>query len=62
MQLIHEQSGSSTHGTAGQLTAGWQGLNPGTGAPQRGGTLNMVGISDVHYMDYDIGYYTTDTR
>jgi len=43
-----------------QLTAGWQGLNPGTGAPQRGGTLNMVGISDVDYMDYDTAYYTTD--
>jgi peptide/nickel transport system substrate-binding protein len=43
-----------------QVTAGWQGLNPGTGAPQRGGTLNMVGISDVDYMDYDTAYYTTD--
>ena len=42
------------------MTAGWQGLNPGTGAPQRGGTLNEVGVSDVDYMDYDIGYYTTD--
>ena len=60
-------SSSSTSGSGGsnttgpqQLTAGWQGLNPGTGAPQRGGTLNMVGISDVDYMDYDVGYYTTD--
>ena len=55
-------SNSSSSGTpaAQQLTAGWQGLNPGTGAPQTGGTLNMVGISDVDYMDYDIGYYTTD--
>jgi peptide/nickel transport system substrate-binding protein len=35
-------------------------VNPGTGTPQVGGTLNMVGISDVDYMDYDIGYYTTD--
>ena len=52
-------SGSNTTGPQ-QLTAGWQGLNPGTGAPQRGGTLNMVGISDVDYMDYDVGYYTTD--
>src|SRR6266568_7700724 len=57
---------SSSKGTSGttpaaqQVTAGWQGLNPGTGAPQRGGTLNMVGISDVDYMDYDVGYYTTD--
>jgi peptide/nickel transport system substrate-binding protein len=60
-------SSSSTSGSGGsnttgpqQLTAGWQGLNPGTGAPQRGGTLNMIGISDVDYMDYDVGYYTTD--
>ena len=55
------KSGSGTSTTGPQaLTAGWQGLNPGTGAPQRGGTLNMVGISDVDYMDYDVGYYTTD--
>jgi len=58
-------SSSSTSGNGGapkqgQLTAGFQALNPGSGAPQRGGTLNMVGISDVDYMDYDIGYYTTD--
>ena len=60
-------SSSSTSGSGGSnttgpqaLTAGFQGLNPGTGAPQRGGTLNMVGISDVDYMDYDVGYYTTD--
>jgi len=52
-------SGTTAPG-AQQVTVGWQGLNPGTGAPQRGGTLNMVGISDVDYMDYDIGYYTTD--
>jgi peptide/nickel transport system substrate-binding protein len=52
-------SGSGTP-AAQQLTAGWQGLNPGTGAPQRGGTLNMVGVSDVNYMDYDFAYYTTD--
>ena len=53
-------NGSGSTGQQGQLTAGFQGLNPGTGAPQRGGTLNMVGISDVDYMDYDTGYYTTD--
>ena len=52
-------SGSGTP-AAQQVTAGWQGLNPGTGAPQTGGTLNMVGVSDVDYMDYDIAYYTTD--
>ncbi|HEX5302143.1 MAG TPA: ABC transporter substrate-binding protein [Streptosporangiaceae bacterium] len=42
------------------MTAGFQAVNPGSGAPQRGGTLNMVGVSDVDYMDYDVGYYTTD--
>jgi peptide/nickel transport system substrate-binding protein len=52
-------SGSNTTGPQ-QVAAGFQALNPGTGAPQRGGTLNMVGVSDVDYMDYDIGYYTTD--
>ena len=51
---------NSAPGGAQAVTAGWQGLNPGTGAPQRGGTLNMVGISDVNYMDYDTAYYTTD--
>jgi peptide/nickel transport system substrate-binding protein len=61
-------SSSSTSGNGGgntqqgQLTAGWQGLNPGTGAPQRGGTLNMVGVSDVQQMDYDLAYYTTDSQ
>jgi peptide/nickel transport system substrate-binding protein len=52
-------SGSNTTGPQ-QLTAGWQGVNPGTGAPQSGGTLNMVGVSDVNYMDYDFAYYTSD--
>ena len=56
-------SGSGTSTTGPQaLAAGWQGLNPGTGAPQRGGTLNQVGISDVQYMDYDLAYYTTDIQ
>jgi peptide/nickel transport system substrate-binding protein len=58
-------SSKSTSGTAPaaqQVAAGWQGLNPGTGAPQRGGTLNMVGVSDVQYMDYDFAYYTTDIQ
>ena len=54
-------SGSNTTGPQ-QAVAGWQGLNPGTGAPQRGGTLNMVGVSDVQFMDYDLAYYTTDIQ
>jgi peptide/nickel transport system substrate-binding protein len=53
-------NGSGNTGQQGQLKAGFQGLNPGTGAPQMGGTLNVVGISDVDYLDYDTGYYTTD--
>ena len=53
-------NGGGSTGQQGQLNAGFQGLNPGTGAPQRGGTLNMVGISDVDYLDYDTGYFTTD--
>ena len=57
-------SSTSTSGApaAQQVTAGWQGLNPGTGAPQTGGTLNEVGVSDVQYMDYDLAYYTTDSQ
>ncbi len=54
-------SSSTTPGaSAQQVAAGWQGLNPGTGAPVYGGTLNEVGISDVDHFDYDTGYYTTD--
>jgi peptide/nickel transport system substrate-binding protein len=59
-------SNSSTSGSGSNTTgpqapaAGFQGLNPGTGAPQHGGTLNMIGISDVNYMDYDTAYFSTD--
>src|SRR6266481_3512922 len=42
------------------LSSGLQGPNPGTGTPQRGGTLNLVGVGDVTYMDYNISYYTID--
>src|ERR1700750_401176 len=55
-------NGGGSTGQQGQLKSGWQGLNPGTGAPQRGGTLNMVGVSDVNYMDYDFAYFTTDIQ
>ena len=55
-------SSSGSQQQQNQLTAGWQGLNPGTGAPQTGGTLNQVGVSDVQYMDYDLAYYTTDIQ
>ena len=55
-------STSSSGQTTQALAPGWQGLNPGTGVPQYGGTLNMVGVSDVIVMDYDIGYYRTDIQ
>ena len=55
--------GGSTKGGGGggnnaSLTSGVQALNPGTGAPQRGGTLNMLGDGDLDYMDYNASYYT----
>jgi peptide/nickel transport system substrate-binding protein len=54
-------SGSGSNTTGPQAaTAGFQAVNPGSGAPQRGGTLNEIGVSDVTYMDYDVGYYTLD--
>ena len=46
--------GTSPTGT----TAGFQGLNPGTGTPKKGGTLNMLGQGDVDFMDPNISYYT----
>jgi peptide/nickel transport system substrate-binding protein len=47
-------SGTPSTGTI----AGFQGLNPG-GTPKAGGTLNMLGTSDVDYLDPNITYYTT---
>src|ERR1035437_7690724 len=46
--------GTSPTGT----TAGFQGLNPGSGTPKKGGTLNMLGQGDVDFMDYNVSYYT----
>ena len=53
-------AGAANSPASNEVAPGWQGLNPGTGAPKFGGTLNMVGVSDVDHMDYDTGYYTTD--
>jgi peptide/nickel transport system substrate-binding protein len=53
-------SGTITPPTGAGQVAGFQAVNPGSGTPQYGGTLNMVGISDVDFFDYDVGYYTTD--
>jgi peptide/nickel transport system substrate-binding protein len=55
-------SPSTSSTSSGTVNAGngFQGVNPGTGTPVRGGTLNVVGVSDVKVMDYDVSYYTTD--
>ena len=51
--------GGSTSGTSsGSQTYGLQGVNPGSGTPTKGGTLNMLGQGDVDFMDYNISYYT----
>lgn len=49
---------SSSTGSGVSLSSGLQGLNPGSGTPKAGGTLNMLGVGDVDYMDYNISYYT----
>ncbi len=51
-------SKSTSSGTSSSV-AGQQGLNPGTGTAQKGGTLNMLGTGDVDYMDPNISYFTT---
>jgi peptide/nickel transport system substrate-binding protein len=51
-------SGGSTSTSAGSQTFGLQGLNPGSGTPTKGGTLNMLGQGDVDFMDYNVSYYT----
>jgi peptide/nickel transport system substrate-binding protein len=51
---------SSAASSSSALTGGQQALNPGTGTPQKGGTLNETGVSDVEFMDYDVAYYSTD--
>jgi len=51
-------STGTTAAPAGVSTdSGVQGLNPGSGAPRKGGTLNLLGTGDVDYMDYNISYY-----
>jgi len=51
---------SASASSSGSATGGAQALNPGSGTPQRGGTLNEIGVSDVANMDYDTAYYSTD--
>jgi peptide/nickel transport system substrate-binding protein len=43
---------------AGPGAFGLQGLNPGSGTPKSGGTLNMLGQGDVDFMDYNVSYYS----
>jgi peptide/nickel transport system substrate-binding protein len=50
-------SSSGTSGSSVSLTSGTQGINPGSGSPQSGGTLNLLGVGDVDYMDPNISYY-----
>ncbi len=51
-------SNSSSSSGPVSTDSGLQGLNPGTGAPVKGGTLNMLGVGDVDWMDPNISYYT----
>jgi peptide/nickel transport system substrate-binding protein len=50
----------SNTGSSGlpELQDGVQGVNPGTGAPVKGGTLNMLGDGDVDWVDYNASYYS----
>ena len=61
--LVAACGGSSSGGSGGSgssvsLSSGTQGINPGTGTPKSGGTLNMLGTGDVDFMDPNISYYT----
>ena len=51
-------TGNNTAGGSNLVHSGVQALNPGTGSPKMGGTLNMLGDGDVDYMDYNASYYT----
>src|SRR5450755_3341475 len=50
--------GTSGSGSSVSLSSGTQGINPGSGSPQSGGTLNMLGLGDVDFMDPNISYFT----
>ncbi len=50
--------GTSGSGSSVSLSSGTQGINPGSGSPKSGGTLNLLGVGDVDYMDPNISYYT----
>jgi peptide/nickel transport system substrate-binding protein len=52
--------GSTSNGSSPSQgnVAGQSALNPGTGSPKSGGTLNVLGQGDVDYMDPNISYYS----
>jgi peptide/nickel transport system substrate-binding protein len=61
LALAASACGSSNSGSSGgpvSLNNGLQALNPGTGTPVTGGTLNILGIGDVDFMDPNISYYS----
>jgi len=64
LALAASACGSSPTSPSGNksvsLDSGTQGLNPGSGTPQHGGTLNLLGIGDVTFIDWNISYYTID--
>lgn len=51
-------SGGSGNSGSTSLSSGTQGINPGSGSPKSGGTLNMLGVGDVDFMDPNISYFT----
>jgi peptide/nickel transport system substrate-binding protein len=57
--VIAACSGGTTKASSGASSsaAGFQGLSPGSGHPQKGGTLYMLGQGDVDEMDYNLSYY-----
>ncbi len=61
LTLVASACGTSNSGSSSgpvSLNNGLQGLNPGTGSPQKGGTLNLLGVGDVDFMDPNISYYS----
>ncbi len=62
LALVVAACGGSTTktstGSGTSTTSGFQALNPGTGTPKTGGTLNMLGQGDVDFNDYNISYYS----
>jgi peptide/nickel transport system substrate-binding protein len=49
---------SSAPSAGASLSTGQRALNRGSGTPRRGGTLTMLGIKDVDFMDYNLTYYS----